>query len=714
MNIRGYLSASVIISLLFIGTVSLIAYQRSTAIKKRNAAAMETQNGVSRLARVREDAVEIFTGGKWQNLEIRGIQLSSFYPGYERFRSNANKKEVLAWLGMIADLGANTVYVPYLQPPNFYAAINDYNTNRLYPLYVLQGVPIDSKQIIEFYNAGNQDRGRITEDMRDTVDAMHGAALVLDNKRRHSGVYLDDISAYVLGYIAGSETSVEAISLTNRRFPDKTGFKGSYYAVEGAAAFDCFIAETLDYICGYEIERYGIISLYSYISTPETDPLNHRNATKLTQNVQINMEKIKSLRREQNIIAAYIAHPNNPNFLDYEHTDNPVRLPEGEDSAYKTYLASLTGFHSKPVIITGAGIPASRGVSHVDLDDGYNRGGNNEQTQGSLIIRLLNDIKGAGCAGVTLQSFQDEWLNHSTFNTRDFTDPNSAPYWHDIQASDECFGLLEFIPEKKEQVCIDGDPEEWEGLSPLNEEPNMSVYARGGAACLYLMFNIPGLSLQRDEIFFAISVTPKSGAARWEEEEVDFPIPADFIIHFKGYNESRLVVHDRYNLFRYRFSYYSRIVDKQAEAPSAAVPAFSGIYMMNRFNVWLKASNTLAGPIYRQTGMLVYGTENPADADYNSLTDFAKTNDVLEIRLPWSLLNFRDPTSGKVQDDFYNIGLSGGIRIDNMSFALVIRPAKGNMLTTGAFSYKLPDIRDQKYRWRLRKSASMLKEYWGE
>ena len=95
------------------------------------------------------------------------------------------------------------------------------------------------------------------------MNIIHGAALVLDNNRRHSGVYFEDISAYVLGYIVGSETSAKAISLTNNRFPDKTSFRGRYYAVENSAAFDCFIAETLDYLCGYEIDRYGTISLYS-------------------------------------------------------------------------------------------------------------------------------------------------------------------------------------------------------------------------------------------------------------------------------------------------------------------------------------------------------------------------------------------------------------------------------------------------------------------
>ena len=213
MGIRRYLTVTITISLLFIGIISFISYRKSFELKKRNASAMENQNGISRLARVNKDVIEIYAGGIWQDFDMRGIHLSSFYPGYERFHSNVDKKDVLAWLEMIADLGANTIYVPYLQPPNFYSAIYDYNLNRLYPLYILQSIPIDLKSAMGFHNTQQPDiAAGILANMRDIIDAMHGKAIVFDNNGRHSGVYLDDISAYVLGYIAGSDTSAEAVA----------------------------------------------------------------------------------------------------------------------------------------------------------------------------------------------------------------------------------------------------------------------------------------------------------------------------------------------------------------------------------------------------------------------------------------------------------------------------------------------------------------------
>ncbi|MFR5172180.1 MAG: family 2 glycosyl transferase, partial [Clostridium paraputrificum] len=53
---------------------------------------------------------------------------------------------------------------------------------------------------------------------------------------------------------------------------------------------------------------------------------------------------------------------------------------------------------------------------------------------------------------------------------------------------------------------------------------------------------------------------------------------------------------------------------------------------------------------------LIYGNGNPEDDDYNSLADFYINENVIEIRIPWQLLNVMDPSSKCVMDDFYKVG----------------------------------------------------------
>lgn len=57
-------------------------------------------------------------------------------------------------------------------------------------------------------------------------------------------------------------------------------------------------------------------------------------------------------------------------------------------------------------------------------------------------------------------------------------------------------------------------------------------------------------------------------------------------------------------------------------------------------------------PVY-ETGRLRQGTLDPADAAYDSLADFCYGDGLVEVRLPWQLLNFYSPAGAQVHADYY-------------------------------------------------------------
>lgn len=714
MRIRKYLLVTVVM-LLLLAVAGVSLYRQFFSRRVSPAASIvDMGDGAARLARTRGNGLEVYANGAWADFEVRGIQLSAFHPGYEKNRSGVNQNDVLTWLQTIADIGANTLLIPYLQPPAFYSALYDFNLNRDNPLYILHSIPIDAQTAMVFYNAYQPEVvDNMWADIRATVDALHGSGLLLDNSRHHNGIYLKDVSPYVLGYVLGDNTSAEVVTLTNQRFPANTSFVGDHYSVENGNAFSCFVAQSLDYIHEYELSRYGTVSLYSYISTPETDPLDHRLETNITKNASIDLEGITPISGVgQSLMVCYSAHPNSPDFTDYEDSDSPRLLEDHEQGGYMTYLKRLVQCHSLPVVITSTGIPASRGISRVDLDDGYDRGGLTEEEQGALLVRMLSEIDAAGCAGAVIQSFKDDWGLTSSFNMRDYVDSDTTSYWQDAQASDESFGLLEFVAGKDEPICtVDGDVSEWRE-NPLYSADGIRVSAKSDTKYLYLRIDIEDWSLTDDRTYLAMDVTGASGATRWDREDLDFPIAADFIVEFNGYNESRIVVQERYDLFRYRYAYYSYVLEKQPEMPAKDAPRFGGIFQMHRFNMLLTDTNTLAPLEYSQTGLLRHGNANPSAENYNSLTDFCKKNDVIELRIPWSLLNMRDPVGRTAMGDFYQDGLDAEIRLSSIGFAAVHRSADGNQTATGAFSYRIPNMRNMEYHSRLRNSAAILRDHW--
>ena len=59
-------------------------------------------------------------------------------------------------------------------------------------------------------------------------------------------------------------------------------------------------------------------------------------------------------------------------------------------------------------------------------------------------------------------------------------------------------------------------------------------------------------------------------------------------------------------------------------------------------------------PVTFETGRLTYGNANPNSENFNSIADFIACGEYIEIRLPWQLLNFADPSRMTIHDDYYN------------------------------------------------------------
>ena len=54
------------------------------------------------------------------------------------------------------------------------------------------------------------------------------------------------------------------------------------------------------------------------------------------------------------------------------------------------------------------------------------------------------------------------------------------------------------------------------------------------------------------------------------------------------------------------------------------------------------------------TGELRYGNANPESDDFDSLADYIHSGDYVEIKIPWQLLNFADPSKMAIHDDYYS------------------------------------------------------------
>lgn len=711
MYIRKYTIFFIII-LLIISISSILIYQQNM----RNAVTkvMIYEDDIGSFTKVKDKNIQIYTEDGWRDFTIKGIQLSSFTPGYARNKSNVEKEDVLLWLKQISELNANVITIPNIQPPAFYNAIYDFNLDAEKPIYLIHEIPLDERAMLRYYDAYKEEIIKpLKKDIKNTIDAVHGNGLVLDNSRHHMGVYLKDVSAYIVGYVIGTNTNAELVTLTNLSHSNTTSYNGVYYNVEEGTSFECFIAEMMDYCTSYEVEKYHQLSLISYLTSIDTDSLSHKNETNVTKNSSIHIENIKAIYAN-NIFASYSAHPNAVDFLDYEYAEEDSKEDSTSDKYYfYKYLCEINNFHTIPTVITDIGLPSSRGMSKIDEDDGFNRGNLTEKEQGEMLIELLKDIYRSGFVGAVINAWQDDWGRPTAFNlVEDYSDKNASTYWFDAQASDESFGLMAFESGEKENICyIDGNINEWENIKPIINEKGIELRAQSDTSYLYLMLKKEKWSMAEDKMYIGLDVTPLSGSTYWENTGAKFEIPVDFIVELIGYNESRIVVNERYNLFNYLYKYYSNVIEKQDKAPAKDSDVFSAIYLLNRKRFYFRESNTIILPAYYQTGRLVYGNGNPKDNNYNSLTDFNKQGDVLEIRIPWMLINIKNPLRASAQDDFYSKGLESQININSIGIS-VYCTSDSEDISTGAVNYMMPRFKNMKYHQRLKDSYKIIQRYW--
>lgn len=659
-------------------------------------------DGLKRITKIKDNNIYIYEKDKWKYFDIRGIRLSSFAPNYSRNKGNIDKKQAMRWLNQIDSLNANTIILSDIMSPAVYSAIYDYNLNKEKPIYVIQEIEVDESKVLEHYNAFNLDiKNTLKEDVKNAIDIINGNGFIFGGDRYPSGIYLKDISKYTLGYVVGLGTNPEMVALTNIKNENMSTFSGEYYSInDKSKPFEHFIAEIMDFSVSYEIEKYNKLSLISYITSIETDPLKHKNQTELLENANIDITNIVE-NKYSNIFVSYSAYPNSNSYISYNY--------ESKES-FLRYLKDIKNYYNKPLIITDIGIPSSRGMSRIDVNEGFNRGNFSESEAGEQLVKLLSYVNDANIQGVCINSWQDNWNRSTEFNLiEDYILESNSTYWFDSQSSDESFGLLKFEANNKKH--IDGNIDEWKDTDYLINQKNLKIKVDSDPSYLYLMIEKDDWTLTRDEMYIGLDINPSMGSNLWKDKSVEFKNHVDFIVELDGYNDSRILVNERYNLFNYLYKYYSYLVDKQTYIPNKNSDIFSPVYIMNRKQFYLKDDNKVLEPLYYETGKLLYGNNNPDYNESNSLSDFNNNDNTLELRIPWTLINVINPLEKNIRGDFYKNGIEDTIKIENIQISAFSRNDTEKIITDSK-EYAIPRFRKVKYNEELKESYYILKEYW--
>ncbi|HIY54350.1 MAG TPA: hypothetical protein H9832_10425 [Candidatus Agathobaculum merdavium] len=636
-----------------------------------------------------EDTIYMERDGETVPFEIRGVNMGVGLPGEWATDYAIDKETYLRWFGYIQEMGANTIRIYTILQDDFYNAFYEYNTARESageePLWLIHGVWVNDYVQNSHRDAYDDDfRGTFLEDCRTVVDILHGKKSLVLAEGTGSGTYRKDVSQWVLGYILGIEWEDVTVVYTDRKYPERNQYQGTYlYTSPDASPFEAMLCEVGDKIIEYESERYKQQRLIAFSNWPTTDPFEYPdNITRFFMKcASVHVEHILSTDAFlSGQFASYHVYPYYPDYLNYMYrpvelegtqppmiqqrtVDESMRIEHylpatytdssGRVNTYYTYLCALTNYHTMPVVISEYGVSTGRGMAQRDYNTNRNQGNMSEQEQGEAIIACYEDIMAAGCAGSCVFTWQDEWFKR-TWNTMHAVDLDNTPYWSDYQTNEQYFGLLTFDPGEEQSVCyVDGDLSDWEGIEPVIEHDGLSVSMQYDEKFLYFRVHKPDYDPETDTIYLPIDLTPKTGSTYCENYNLTFERPCDFVIVLDGQENSRVMVQERYEVLHAMFLRETENIDAYLDPPDEDTPLFKDIRLMLQTATPLLTGNWEASAETYETGLLEYGNANPEDAEFNSLADFIFAGDDIEIRLPWQLLNFANPSEMKIHDDYY-------------------------------------------------------------
>jgi hypothetical protein len=687
--------------------------------------------------------------GEWKRLFIKGINLGIGLPGSFPGEYAVKKGTYRKWFGQISAIGINALRVYTLHPPSFYEALDEWNRSGK-ALYLFQGIWTEPPAEDDYSGEGylSYVRGNI----RDAIDAVHGNMVLSPRPGYPDGKYSVDVSWCTAGFLFGREWEPCSVRRFNEsREGGRGAYEGRFLTIAEGTPFEVLLTEVCDYIQRHEYDRYGKSRPCSVVNWPTLDPLDHPSESTHEEELALQGQRVKAGVCNENedmvsldvskirpvsgagFFATYHAYPYYPDFM---NNDDP-----SDKTPYLTYLRSLKSHHGdQPVLIAEFGVPSSREHAHWQRN-GWNHGGHDEAEQGRINALQMKAVHDAGMAGGVLFSWFDEWFKKNWLFQPYALPPERKPFWFNHQDPEENYGLLAAYPGYPgKKVTLSGNPSEWGEAAVLYRKkagPPGFRFDDGGDDARTLL----GMRMQHDEGFVYLLLETK-GAVDFDKasyvigintsspDSGEYLVPFDtrarspiglhFLVHLAGMRNSRILVTRPYDRF---------LNAGKGEIAPGRSDQGAWVVLLSRTNTRRisKDGKRIYPSHVRSMSSLRHGTLDGKRPDFDSLSDFHVAGNRVEIRIPWCLLNFTDPSSRNVlwMRGAEKSRATEGIRAIALSYSprngsTEARKAGGRTNITDSLPQRLVDENVTLYSWDpwdtpvyhmyLKKSYYMYKE----
>jgi hypothetical protein len=655
------------------------------------------------VARTRGQHFEVATRHGWQPFYIRGVNLGVALPGRYPSEFPTDSAKYAGWLETLAAMHANALRVYTILPPSFYRALRAWNLSHpTRALWLVHGVWTELPPSHDFNHP--QWKGEFQAEMRRVVDLVHGAATIPSRPGHASGRYDADVSSWVLGYIIGREWEPFAVKAFDARNP-RGVYAGRYLQVRQGPAMDLWLARQCDLMLSYEVETYNALRPIAYTNWPTLDPLRHPTEATTAEEARWRQRsgrrsEAKKLEYENDAVgldanlveptpsnpagwfASYHAYPYYPDFMMLDPGYRKARSSEGP-SSYFGYLRELVTHHrSMPTVISEYGVPSSRGNAHLH-PQGWSHGGHDEIAMAAIDARLTREIREAGAGGAILFAWLDEWFKKNWVVIEYEIPLDNTRLWHNVMDAEQNYGILgQYAGDAATTPRLGGDPRRWLALPVVQiaraDAAGGPRRLRAGAdeSFYYLAVELQPGRFPWDSLGFQLAIDtylPRVGQHRLPGRRVRSEIGFEFLIDLVSPKRATIQVTPDYNRHESRVDPatgddFGRFSRRPVITRNRDDGRFDSLFVITNRARFGRDGTFFPARGYDR-GRLLHGTEATSTrADWY----LDERTGLLELRIPWDLLNVTDPSTRTILFDRAKDGDFGTETAEDFHVGVVI------------------------------------------
>jgi hypothetical protein len=638
---------------------------------KQSAASISVHEeaGTKQISMVKDGHLTVFDGSTWQPKFWNGINLGATTPGHYPGELSPTKEDYLRWFPQMKQMNINVMRVYTVLPPIFYEALDEFNRGRKDPLLLLQGIWTPEEELIGEDLKGNDAyrediHNTFAKEITNAVKVIHGDISLPIVKGHAGGDYRTDVSKWLLGWVIGTEWYPYAVKVTNDGHPGMPPFKGTYFqASADASPFESWLAGMLETAAEEEM-KYGWQHPISFTNWLTTDPLQHPNEPAPQEDlVSVDPMHISpSSAWTAGYFASYHVYPYYPDFLRFEESYQTYKDAQGKINPYAGYLHDLRKHHKGiPLIVAEFGVPSSRGMAHYG-PGGLNQGMHTEEEQGRMNADMIRAMYDEAYDGALLFAWQDEWFKF-TWNTIDYEIPGDRrAMWRNRLTNEENFGVIAVEPgaSSQDMIVLDGKTNDWDRRKHVATQSYdaFDMKTSHDEAYLYLMMKKKqgAWNLTDEPVTIGFDTLQGGSHSADKAPAFQFREGIEFLLQLKGDKDSRIMVNSAYDQHTWLYGANKSMIPADPKYAQEELGIFLPWKLAINKSLYLPQTKVTMPFEELEVGLLRKGRTDPAAADFDTLADWYVKDDVLELRIPWMLLGYTDPSSKLVWDYPYKAG----------------------------------------------------------